>query len=135
MVIRTIKHHAFDRVEITDEPITGNVGPAAVGQLMRIADIERVRSDRSLPKIVKFPIPMVEVSGFYGVRVDRATSIFDNSQSKKEGIVVRYTGVAGYAPLCSFLEGGIAVGLSCVPVIIMRCMKDMKNTSDKYGKM
>jgi hypothetical protein len=49
MAIQIIKHHAFDSVEVTGEPIIGNAGLAAVGQFMRIADIDRVRSDRSLP--------------------------------------------------------------------------------------
>jgi hypothetical protein len=192
MSIQIIKHHAFDSVEVTDEPIVGNAGLAAVGQLMRIADIDRVSSDRSLPnqkiqdsdvikaicglfatgksgfdhihhfdddknffadalrigrmpseaslrqrleamshdrrvheaivncsmnmlKRVNFPIPMVEVPGFSGIRVDSDTSIFDNSQTKKEGIAVGYTGIAGYAPLCSFIEGGIAVGAKLCP--------------------
>jgi hypothetical protein len=66
-------------------------------------------------KKVKHPVPQIKVSGFCGVRVDTDSSIFDNSQSKKEGVFVGYTGVAGYAPLCSFLEGGIVVGAQLCP--------------------
>jgi hypothetical protein len=192
MAIQIIKHHAFDSIEVTDEPIISNAGLAAVGQLLRIAGIERACSARNLPnqkiqdvdivkvmcgllatgkvgfdhihhfdndknffvdalrigrmpseaslrqrfeamssdrrvhegivdcgismlKAVKFPIPMVEADGFSGVRIDTDTSIFDNSQSKKEGVAVGYTKVAGYAPICSFLEGGIAVGAKLCP--------------------
>jgi hypothetical protein len=31
MAIEVIKHHVFDRVEVTDEPITANAGLAALG--------------------------------------------------------------------------------------------------------
>jgi hypothetical protein len=192
MAIRNIKHHAFDSAEVTDEPIINNAGLAAVGQLMRIAGVDCVCSDRNFPnqkiqnadivkvmcgllatgktsfdhihqfdndknffadalriarmpseaslrqrietmscdhrvheeimncsirmlKAVNFSIPKVNVPGFCGVRVDTDSSIFDNSQSKKEGVAVGYTGVAGYAPLCSFLEGGIAIGAKLCP--------------------
>jgi hypothetical protein len=33
----------------------------------------------------------------------------------KEGVAVDYTGVAGYAPVCSFLEGGIVAGARLCP--------------------
>jgi hypothetical protein len=66
-------------------------------------------------KKVKHPVLKVEVPGFYGVRVDTDSSIFDNSQSKKEGVAVGYSGIAGYAPVCSFLEGGIVVGAQLCP--------------------
>jgi hypothetical protein len=60
-------------------------------------------------KKVNHPVVEVDVPGCCGVRVDTDSSIFDNSQSKKEGVVVGYSGVAGYAPVCSLLEGGIVV--------------------------
>jgi hypothetical protein len=66
-------------------------------------------------KKVNFSVPVVEVPGFCGVRVDTDTSIFDNSQSRKEGIAVGYSGVLGYAPICSFLEGGLVVGAKLCP--------------------
>jgi hypothetical protein len=69
----------------------------------------------SMLKAVNFSIPKVNAHGFCGVRVDTDSSIFDNSQSKKEGVAVGYTGVAGYAPLCSFLEGWIAIGSKLCP--------------------
>jgi hypothetical protein len=191
MTIRTIPFLPFDRIEVTDEPIAGNAGLAAIGQLMNIAGIDQVRSGRNLPNYkiqdtdilktfcgmvavgrvgfehihhfekddffavalgiarvpgeaslrqrfeamsqdrrvhedlpecgirmlrkVKHPVPKVDVPGFCGVRVDTDSSIFDNSQSKKEGVAVGYTGVAGYAPVCSFLEGGLVVGARLCP--------------------
>jgi hypothetical protein len=178
-------------MEVTDEPIFGNAGLAGIGQLLRVAEINQVRSSRNLPnykikdtdiikvfcglvavgrvgfehihhvarddffaaalgiarmpseaslrqrfeamsldrrvhedlpkcgirmlKKVNHPVVKVDVPGFCGVRVDTDTSIFDNSQSKKEGVAVGYSGVAGYAPLCSFLEGGIVVGAQLCP--------------------
>jgi hypothetical protein len=178
-------------MEATDEPIFENAGLAGIGQLMRIAEIERVRSGRNLPnhkikdtdilkvfcglmavgrvgfehihhvehdgffaaalgiarmpgeaslrqrfeamsldrrvhedlpgcgirmlKKVKHPVVKVQVPGFYGVRVDTDSSIFDNSQSRKEGVAIGYSGIAGYAPVCSFLEGGIVVGAQLCP--------------------
>jgi hypothetical protein len=66
-------------------------------------------------KAVNFSIPKVDIPGFCGIRIDTDSSIFDNSQSKKEGVAVGYTGVAGYAPLCSFHEGGIAIGAKLCP--------------------
>jgi hypothetical protein len=39
-----MKTIAFDRVEVTDEPIIGNAGLATIGELMCIAGIEQVRS-------------------------------------------------------------------------------------------
>jgi hypothetical protein len=191
MPIRTVNLRPFDRVEVTDEPICGNAGLAGIGQLMRIAGLDQVRSSRNLPnykikdtdilkvfcgmvavgrvgfehihhvehddffatalgiarmpgeaslrhrfeamsqdrrvhedlpacgirmlKKLKYPVLKVEAPGFCGVRVDTDSSIFDNSQSKKEGVTVGYTGVAGYAPVCSFLEGGIVVGSQLCP--------------------
>jgi hypothetical protein len=191
MSIHTVKFRPFDRVEVTDEPIFGNAGLAGIGQLMRIAAMEQVRSSRNLPnykikdtdilkvfcgmvaigrvgfehihhvehdeffatalgiarmpgeaslrhrfeamsqdrrvhedlpecsirmlKKLKHPVLKVEVPGFCGVRVDTDSSIFDNSQSRKEGVAIGYTGVAGYAPICSFLEGGIVVGARLCP--------------------
>jgi hypothetical protein len=181
----------IDRIEVTHEPIVGNAGLATIGQLMRIAGIDRVRSSRNLPnykikdtdilkafcgmiavgkvgfehihhfegdkffakalsisrmpgeaslrqrfevmsmdrrvhediagcgvqvlKRAKYPFTKVEVSGFSGIRVDTDSSIFDNSQSKKEGVVRGYSGVDGYAPVCSFLEGGLVVGAKLCP--------------------
>jgi hypothetical protein len=186
MPIHTNKFRSFARLEVSDEPIINNAGLAGLGQLMRIAGIDQIRSNRNLPnykipdtdilkilcgmvavgrvgfehihhfgdddffavalgitrmpseaslrqrfesmskdrgvhedlpdcgirmlKEVRHPVPKVDVPGFCGIRVDTDSSIFDNSQSKKEGVAIGYTGVAGYAPLCSFLEGGIVVG-------------------------
>jgi hypothetical protein len=191
MTIQKIPFRPFDRIEVTDEPIIGNAGLAGIGQLMRIAGIDQVRSSRNLPNYkirdtdilkafcgmvavgrvgfehihnfegdrffapslgiarmpseaslrqrfeamskdrrvhddlpecgirmlrkVKHPVVKVDIPRFCGVRVDTDSSIFDNSQSKKEGVAVGYTGVAGYAPLCSFLEGGIVVGARLCP--------------------
>ncbi|MDR3361705.1 MAG: hypothetical protein LBO64_02520 [Desulfovibrio sp.] len=47
-------------------------------------------------KKVKHPVLKVEVPGFHGVRVDTDSSIFDNSQSRKDGVAIGYSGVAGY---------------------------------------
>jgi hypothetical protein len=186
MAIHTNKFRPFARLEVSDEPIIGNAGLAGIGQLMRIAGIDQIRSSHNLPnykipdtdilkilsgmvavgrvgfehihsfedddffavalgitrmpseaslrqrfesmskdrgvhedlpdcgiqmlKEVRHPVAQVNVPGFCGIRVDTDSSIFDNSQSKKEGVAIGYTGVAGYAPLCSFLEGGIVVG-------------------------
>jgi hypothetical protein len=186
MPIHTNKFRPFAKLEVSDEPIIGNAGLAGIGQLIRIAGIDQVRSSRNLPnykiqdtdilkvfcgmvavgrvgfehihhfehddffaaaldiarmpgeaslrqrfeamskdrkvhedlpdcgirmlKKVGHPVPKVDVPGFCGIRVDTDSSIFDNSQSKKEGVAIGYTGIAGYAPLCSFLEGGIVVG-------------------------
>ena len=57
----------------------------------------------------------LELPGFSGIRIDTDTSIFDNSDSKKEGVEVGYTKIAGYAPICSFLEGGLVVGAELRP--------------------
>jgi hypothetical protein len=186
-----MKKRPFSRMEITDEPLTANVGLAVIGQLMRIAGIEQVYSSRNMHKdkipdadilktlgglisvgkvgfdhvrlfseepfnmdalgIGRMPkeaalrlrfesmskdlrthedvaacsvnllrktgvLPVqVAVSGFSWVRVDTDTSIFDNSNSKKEGVEVGYTKVAGYAPICSFFEGGLVVGAQLCP--------------------
>jgi hypothetical protein len=58
---------------------------------------------------------------------DSDTSIFANSLSKKEGIAKGYTGVAYYAPLCSFLEVGIAVGAKL-------CHGDHHPLHERYGE-
>jgi hypothetical protein len=49
MAVQVSKHHAFDSAEVTDKPIVGNAGLAAVGRLMRIAGVDRVCSDRNFP--------------------------------------------------------------------------------------
>ncbi|MDR2075811.1 MAG: hypothetical protein LBP61_02585, partial [Desulfovibrio sp.] len=49
MSICAVKFRPFDRIEVSDEPIFGNAGLAGIGQLMRIAQMERVRSSRNLP--------------------------------------------------------------------------------------
>ena len=186
-----MKNKPFMRMEVTDEPLVANAGLAIIGQLMRIAGIEQVRSSRNF---CNFKVPDVDilkvlcgllalgkvgfdhirlydnehffsdaleigrmpkeaalrqrfasmsqdrqvheevaacsvrllrktgvlpekvvVSGSSWVRVDTDTSIFDNSKSKKEGVEKGYTGVEGYAPICSFLEGGLVVGAQLCP--------------------
>jgi len=178
-------------MEVTDEPLVANTGLALIGQLMRIAGIEQVRSSRNFPNYKIHDVDILKVlcgllavgkvgfdhirlferelffsdalgigrmpkeaalrqrfesmsqdrrvhedvsacsvrllrkagvlpervkaSGSSWVRVDTDTSIFDNSQSKKEGVEIGYTGVAGYAPICSFLEGGLVVGAQLCP--------------------
>ena len=186
-----MKKRPFARMEVTNELLTANVGLAVIGQLMRIAGIEHVHSNRNrhrdtvsdadilkahcgllsvgkvgfdhirlfaddlyfmdalgidhmpkeatlrlrfesmsqdlrthedvfgcsirlLGKTNVLPEP-IAISGFSWVRVDTDTSIFDNSNSKKEGVEVGYTKVAGYAPVCSFLEGGFVVGAQLCP--------------------
>jgi hypothetical protein len=44
-----MKNIPFTRMEVTNEPLTANTGLAVIGQLMRIAGIENVRSSRNLP--------------------------------------------------------------------------------------
>ena len=46
---------------------------------------------------------------------DTDPTILDNSDTKKEGVAKAYNGVEGYAPVCSFLEGGIIVGAMLSP--------------------
>lgn len=57
----------------------------------------------------------VSVPHFVGVRIDTDSTILDNSDTKKEGIAKGYSGVVGYAPVCSFLEGGLIVGAKLCP--------------------
>lgn len=64
---------------------------------------------------VGFKPQLVTVAGFTGVRVDTDPSILDNSDTKKEGVEKAYNGVSGYAPICSFLEGGVVVGAMLRP--------------------
>jgi len=58
---------------------------------------------------------LVTVAGFTGVRVDTDPTILDNSDTKKQGVERAYNGVVGYAPICSFLEGGFVVGAMLRP--------------------
>jgi hypothetical protein len=186
-----MKRRPFARMEVTNEPLTANAGLAVIGQLMRIAGIGQVYSNRNnhkekisnadiiksicglissgkvsfdhiklvtedpyfkealeighmpkeatlrlrfesmsqdlrihddvatcsmrlLSKTGVLPEP-TEISGFSWVRVDTDTSIFDNSNTRKEGVEIGYTKVAGYAPICSFLEGGLVVGAQLRP--------------------
>ena len=181
----------FSRMEVTDEPLVANSGLAVIGQLMRRAGIEQVRSSRNFSNykirdtdilkaqcgllsvgkvgfdhirffeksqffcealgIRRMPkeaalrqriesmsldrrvhddisacsvrllgktgvLPeLTVVSGLSWVRVDTDSSIFDNSQSKKEGVERGYNGIFGYAPICSFLEGGLMLGAQLCP--------------------
>ena len=57
----------------------------------------------------------VRVEGFTGVRIDTDPTILDNSDTKKQGVERAYNGVVGYAPICSFLEGGFIVGAMLRP--------------------
>lgn len=178
-------------LEITEEPIIGNAGLAAMGELMRISDIDSVCAKRESPnhqvaerdilrclggligigkvgfdhvrqfkdtdffptalgvgrmpseatlrhrfeamsqdRSVHDAMPMcsarmlrkldfkpriVTVPRFVGVRVDTDSTILDNSDTKKEGVAKGYNGVLGYAPVCSFLEGGLVVGAKLCP--------------------
>jgi hypothetical protein len=178
-------------LEITEEPIIGNAGLAAMGELMRISDIDSTCAKRESPNyqvaekdilrclggligigkvgfdhvrqfknsdffatalgIGRVPseatlrqrfeamsldpdthdaMPMcsvrmlrkldfkprhVSVPHFVGVRIDTDSTILDNSDTKKEGIAKGYSGVVGYAPVCSFLEGGLIVGAKLCP--------------------
>jgi len=178
-------------LEITGEPIIGNAGLAAMGELMRISDIDSVCAKRELPNCqiadkdilrclggligigkvgfdhvrqfkdseffatalgvgrmpseatlrqrfeamsldrsvhdamplcsvsmlrkLNFKPRIVTVPHFVGVRIDTDSSIFDNSDTKKEGVAKGYTGIPGYAPVCSFLEGGLVVGAKLCP--------------------
>ena len=178
-------------LEITEEPIVGNAGLVAMGELMRISDIDstcakrespnyqvaekdilrslggligigkvgfdhvrqfknseffvtalgvgRVPSEAtlrqrfeamSLDRNVHEAMPMcsvrmlrkldfkpriVTVPHFVGVRIDTDSTILDNSDTKKEGVAKGYTGILGYAPVCSFLEGGLIVGAKLCP--------------------
>ncbi|MDR1208085.1 MAG: hypothetical protein LBJ89_01905 [Holosporales bacterium] len=49
MPICKVKFRPFDRVEVTYEPIFSNARLVGIGQLMRIAGIDQVRSGRNLP--------------------------------------------------------------------------------------
>lgn len=178
-------------LEITEEPIIGNAGLAAMGELMRISDIDSTCAKRESPNYhvaekdilrclggligigkvgfdhvrqfknsdffatalglgrvpseatlrqrfeamsldhdVHDAMPMcsvrmlrkldfkprhVSVPHFVGVRIDTDSTILDNSDTKKEGIAKGYNGVLGYAPVCSFLEGGLIVGAKLCP--------------------
>jgi hypothetical protein len=173
-------------LEITEEPIIGNAGLAAMGELMRISNIDstcakrespnylvaekdilrclggligigkvgfdhvrqfkdseffatalgvgRVPSEAtlrqrfeamSLDRNVHDAMPMcsmrmlrkldfkpriITVPHFVGVRIDTDSTILDNSDTKKRASRKGYTGVLGYAPVCSFLDGGLIVG-------------------------
>jgi hypothetical protein len=44
-----MKNIPFTRMEVTNEPLTANAGLAVIGQLMRIAGIEQVRSSQEMP--------------------------------------------------------------------------------------
>ena len=178
-------------LEITEEPIVGNAGLAAMGELMRISDIDSICAKRespnhqvaekdilrclggligigkvgfdhvrqfknseffatalgvgrvpseatlrqrfeamSLDRNVHEAMPMcsvrmlrkldfkpriITVPHFVGVRIDTDSTILDNSDTKKEGVAKGYTGILGYAPVCSFLEGGLIVGAKLCP--------------------
>ncbi len=58
---------------------------------------------------------LINVPGLVAVRVDTDPTILDNSDTRKEGVAKAYNGVDGYAPVCSFLEGGIIVGAMLSP--------------------
>ena len=64
---------------------------------------------------VGFKPHVITVPGFVGVRIDSDPTILDNSDTKKEGVAKAYTGVLGYAPICSFLEGGVILGSKLCP--------------------
>lgn len=59
---------------------------------------------------VGFKPQTISVPGFVGVRIDTDATILDNSDTKKEGVERAYNGIAGYAPVCSFLAGGVILG-------------------------
>jgi hypothetical protein len=195
-------------MEATAEPLFENAGLAGVGQLMRIAKIDQVRSSRNLPnckikdtdilkifcgmvavgkvgfehihhvehdgffatalgiarmpgeaslrqrfesmsldrrihedlpecgirmlKKVKHPVLKVEVPGFYGVRVDTDSSIFDNSQSRKEWPLAIAV-LPGMPRSVLFLKAALSWAHSCVLEISIPCMKDMKNILRRCG--
>jgi len=52
---------------------------------------------------------IIDVPGFVGTRVDTDSTILDNSNTKKEGVAT------GYAPVGSFLDGGLVVGAKLCP--------------------
>jgi hypothetical protein len=58
---------------------------------------------------------VVTVPYFVGVRIDTDSTTLDNSDTKKEGLAKDYNGVLGFAPVCSFLEGGLIVGAKLCP--------------------
>jgi hypothetical protein len=87
---------------------------AHMSQDRRVHEAVAACSVRLLRKVGVLP-ELITISEHSFVRVDTDTSIFDNSQSKKEGVEKGYTGVDGYAPICSFLEGGLVVGAQLRP--------------------
>lgn len=66
-------------------------------------------------KKVDFKPQIISVPGFVGVRIDTDPTILDNSDTKKEGVAKVYNGVSGYAPVCSFLAGGLILGAELRP--------------------
>lgn len=64
---------------------------------------------------VDFKPHLINIPGLVAVRIDTDSTILDNSDTKKEGVEKTYNGVSGYAPVCSFLEGGIIVGAMLSP--------------------
>ncbi|QLA13167.1 IS1380 family transposase [Desulfolutivibrio sulfodismutans] len=189
---REVRHMGKLALEITGEPIIGNAGLAAMGELMRSSDIDSICAKRESPNYqvavkdslrclggllaigkvgfdhvrqfkdseffttalgvgrripsqatlrqrfeamsrdrnvhdamptcsvrmlrkLDFKPRIVSVPSFVGVRIDTDSTILDNSDTKKEGIAKGYSGVLGYAPVCSFLEGGLIVGVKLCP--------------------
>lgn len=55
------------------------------------------------------------IGGRTWIRVDTDTSVFDNSDTKKEGISYGYNKVEGFAPRFSFLPGRIIIGSELLP--------------------
>ena len=195
MAIAQFTHEVLDMsklaMELTREPIIGNAGLLAVGELLRISGVDQVCAHResannlvtekdilrclcglisigkigfdhirqfreneyfaealgvdrmpseatlrrrfevmsqdprvhgSLPgcsvrmlRKVCFKPQTISVPGFVGVRIDTDATILDNSDTKKEGVERAYNGISGYAPVCSFLAGGIILGAELRP--------------------
>ena len=79
-----------------------------VHEAMPMCSLRMLRKLDFKPRIVTVP-------HFVGVRIDTDSTILDNSDTKKEGVAKGYTGILGYAPVCSFLEGGLIVGAKLCP--------------------
>ena len=86
----------------------------AMSQDRRVHDALPGCSVRMLRK-VDFKPQIITVPGFVGVRIDTDATILDNSDTKKEGVERAYNGISGYAPVCSFLAGGLILGAALQP--------------------
>jgi len=82
---------------------------------------------------VGFKPQTISVPGFVGVRIDTDATILDNSDTKKEGVERAYNGISGYAPVCSFLAGGVILGAELRPGIGMSCTRVRLSTTREFG--